>query len=167
MMKVALASGQDIDAALNLLGILDALSRGYYPKSEDSEHAPLYFDEDDKDHLSHLWKVLRECLDAAPGFQGRVLFGAATLMDSRNKVVDSSADTLELHPRLVGALQDADRLDHLVRHLPSAHLLAALNDGESVSVDVARLAEVRALIDESLSRKLAVWQAKETEGSGV
>ena len=60
MMKVALASGQDIDAALNLLGILDALSRGYYPKSEDSEHAPLYFDEDDKDHLSHIWKVLRE-----------------------------------------------------------------------------------------------------------
>lgn len=121
MMKVASASKADIDAALRLLGILDALSRGYYPSvAEEGADAPLYFDDDNSEHLHHLWVLIRQCLDAAPGFQGRVIFGAATLMDPANEVLDPNCDVIELHPRLREALKDVDRLNHILASRASA-----------------------------------------------
>lgn len=113
-MKVAKAERQDLDAAMMLLGLLDNIDRGYYPSDSDAEDdGPLFFDEDDHEHLAQLWKRLKACLDAAPGFQGRVIFGAATLMDPRNEVIDPAEDHLTLHPRLNAALLDAKRLDWL------------------------------------------------------
>jgi len=114
-MKVARAERQDLDAAMMLLGLLDNIDRGYYPSNgeghEDDE--PMWFDEDDPEHLAQLWRRLKACLDAAPGFQGRVIFGAATLMDPRNEVIDPEDDAISLHPKLEAALQDAKRLDWL------------------------------------------------------
>lgn len=147
MMKVALASEEDLEAGLKLLGLLDAVSRGYYPTGDDeAEDAPLYFDEDDKDHLAHLWKVLRECLNASPGFQGRVLFGAATLMDPRNEVVNRAADTVELHPRLEHALADVARLNHLLQVLPADGRIEDLQEATTV-LDDEQLAAWRLKID--------------------
>ncbi|MCM2310311.1 MAG: hypothetical protein NDI84_02810 [Steroidobacteraceae bacterium] len=113
-MKVARAERQDLDAAMMLMGLLDNIDRGYYPSdSDDNEDDPTFFDEDDPEHLAQLWRRLKACLDAAPGFQGRVIFGAATLMDPRNEVIDPEDDAISLHPRLEAALQDAKRLDWL------------------------------------------------------
>lgn len=113
-MKVARATHQDLDAAMMLMGLLDTVSSGYYPSdSDDADDDPTFFDEDDPEHLAQLWKRLKACLDAAPGFQCRVIFGAATMLDPRNEVVDPAEDHLTLHPRLNAALQDAKRLDWL------------------------------------------------------
>lgn len=101
MMKVARADENDFEAALQLLGLLDTVSKGYYPSDPDGEeHAPLRFDEDDPAHLMKLWARLKACLDHAPGFQGRVIFGGLTLMDPRNRIIDEQADVIQLHPTL-------------------------------------------------------------------
>ncbi|SIT43757.1 hypothetical protein BN2476_350275 [Paraburkholderia piptadeniae] len=49
-MKMAKASETDITQTLNLCGVLEAISKGYYPSGGD-EDDPTFFDEDDKDHL--------------------------------------------------------------------------------------------------------------------
>jgi hypothetical protein len=109
-MKVAKADRQDLDAAMTLMGLLDTVSSGYYPSDSDkAEDDPLFFDADDPEHLAQLWKRLKACLDAAPGFQGRVIFGAATMMDPRNEVIDPDDDCLSLHPKLTTAMKDAER----------------------------------------------------------
>lgn len=109
-MKVARADAKDLDAGLVLLGLLDTVSSGYYPSDTDeADDGPLHFDSEDPEHLAQLWKRLGACLDSAPGFQGRVIFGAATLMDPRNEVIDSDADYLELHPKLTAAVKAAEQ----------------------------------------------------------
>lgn len=113
-MRIARATPRDLDAALDLLGLLDIVSGGYYPGEEDNEaESPLFFDAADPAHLAHLWKRLQAILDSAPGFQGRVLFGGATLLDPRSEVIDPAAECIDLHPRLKAALEDAGRLDWL------------------------------------------------------
>lgn len=113
-MKVARADAKDLDAGLMLLGLLDTVSGGYYPSdAEGEDDGPLHFDSEDPAHLAQLWKRLSACFDAAPGFQGRVIFGAATLMDERNEVIDPQDDCIALHPRLTAALEDSKRLDWL------------------------------------------------------
>ncbi len=113
-MKVAKADEKDLEAGMMLMGLLDTVSSGYYPSNTDAEDdGPLFFDEDDPEHLAQLWKRLKACLDAAPGFQGRVIFGAAVLIDPRNEIVAPDEPCLELHPRLNAAMLDAKRLDWL------------------------------------------------------
>lgn len=127
-MRIAHASNNDLEAALGLLGLLDALSRGYYPsdvdddgrESEDTPDDPLYFDEDDPAHLAQAWKRLKTLLDAAPGFQGRVIGGAHALMSPGNAVIDPDDDCLELHPRLKQALEQSARLAMLTKPRPAS-----------------------------------------------
>ncbi len=131
-MKVARADAKDLDAGMMLLGLLDTVSSGYYPSdTDDEDDGPLRFDSEDPTHLAQLWKRLNACFDAAPGFQGRVIFGAATLMDPRNKVIDPEADCLELHPALKAAQQDAERLEWLMRNVSAAEWerLGVTHDG--------------------------------------
>ncbi len=131
-MKVARADAKDLDAAMQLLGLLDTVSGGYYPSDTDNdEDGPLRFNSEDAAHLAQFWKRLDACINAAPGFQGRVIFGAVTLLDPRNKVIDPETDCLELHPTLKAALHDAERLEWLMRNVSAAEWerLGVLHDG--------------------------------------
>lgn len=154
-MKIARATSQDFDAALMLLGLLDTLSSGYYPSnSDDVEDDPTYFDSEDPKHLVQLWKRLKACLDAAPGFQGRVIGGAHTLMHPANAVIDPDDDVLELHPRLVQALSDAERFRGLLLWALHHHqggtsevgqpIRRALGLGPDVALTADQIAEARA-----------------------
>lgn len=103
-MKIAKPGQKDLDAALELVGLLDCLSSGYYPMDPDkpqNDSDPLRLDDDDPEHLAHVWRLLRRVLDKAPGFQGRVIFGGVTLMDPHKKILDASLDHIALHPRFV------------------------------------------------------------------
>lgn len=102
-MNIARASAQDIEAALVLLGLLDTVGKGYYPSDLDGDDSddPLMFDPENPVHLEQLWKRLQACLQQAPGFPGRVIFGGVTLMDPRNRIIDEAADVLQLHPTLI------------------------------------------------------------------
>jgi hypothetical protein len=101
-MKMAKATERDIDAAGKALALLNTVSSGYYPAREGEEDAPLMFDEDDPEHLRRLWDELKATLDAAPGWQGRVIGGMCyVILYTKNQIVDPDADTLELHPQWV------------------------------------------------------------------
>lgn len=132
-MKIAKATPQDLESGLMLLGLLDTLSSGYYPSdSDDTEDDPLYFDEEDPKHLAQLWRRLKACLDAAPGFQGRVIGGAHTLMHPANAVIDPDDDVLGLHPRIVAALSDAERFRGLLLWLLYHHQGSSSEIGQPI-----------------------------------
>jgi len=103
-MKMAKASKQDIDAAVDLAGVLGNVDKGYYPAAPDSDDPdePTFFDADDPEHLRAFYDRVKGCLDAAPGGLFRVVWGSHTLL--RNDLVDPDLDHLELHPRITEAL---------------------------------------------------------------
>lgn len=108
-MKMAKASSNDIEQTLSLCGLLESISKGYYPSTADSEaDEPTFFDEDDPEHLRVFYDRVKACLDTAPGGVFRVAFGFSTLMS--NNVVDPDLDHLELHPRIKTALEKAEQL---------------------------------------------------------
>lgn len=98
-MKMAKATERDINAAGTMMGLLDGISRGYYPASGQEENEPDLFDPDDAEHLRRFYDVVSAALNAAPGWPGRVIGGMCyVILYPVNKIVDPDADTLELHP---------------------------------------------------------------------
>lgn len=153
-MKMAKPDKNDINAAADLMGILDALSRGLYPTvGEPDEDGPNQFDPEDRNHLRALYDLLDDLLDKAPGFQGRIIGGMCyVILWGKNEIVDPDADTLELHPRLASALRDEARLEYLLRHLSGN----ALRQVVAELSDTADLIAFRGAIDAAIeSRKEA------------
>lgn len=103
-MKIAKPSERDLEAALDLMVILNQIDAGY--GLDASDDASAFFDEDDVDHLKMLYSQIKECLDKAPGFANRVIGGMHTIM--HNDIVDPNDDALSLHPRIVEALSKMD-----------------------------------------------------------
>lgn len=101
-MKMAKASKEDLDMAMDLCGTLDALTN-HWPtmpealsQHDDDAMGAESFDRDDDKQCG---KVLRHLLELAErGSLMRVVFGAAVMLDPRNKLVDPDADTIEHHP---------------------------------------------------------------------
>lgn len=100
-MKMAKATEKDIDAAGAAMGVLQAISGGYYPADEGEQDTPLHFDPEDPAHLSQFYRLMTRTLDASPGWPGRVIGGMCyVILYPANKIVDPDSDTLELHPEL-------------------------------------------------------------------
>jgi hypothetical protein len=105
-MKMAKASEKDIDAAGNMLSLLHQIDRGDYPNLEESADVPDWFDEDNFDHLRAFYDAVKGTLDRAPGWPGRIIGGMCyVILYEKNEIVDPDSDVIELHPRLVRALQ--------------------------------------------------------------
>lgn len=108
-MKMAKPSEQDIDAGGNLMALLNNIDSGYYPFGEDDDDAPMFFDEDDPKHLRQFYDAVKATLDSAPGWPGRVIGGMCyVIMYGKNEIVDPDSDVLDLHPKLVKALELAE-----------------------------------------------------------
>lgn len=103
-MKMAKASKQDIDAAIELVSVLGDVDKGYYPSTPDAEDPdePTFFDADDSEHLRAFYDRVKGCLDSAPGGMFRVIWGFSMIMN--NDMVDPDLDYLAFHPRIVEAL---------------------------------------------------------------
>ncbi|WP_264840966.1 hypothetical protein [Burkholderia cenocepacia] len=100
-MKMARASKADLDAALDVSNIIEQLEQGYMPSTDESDELER-FDSDDREQCK---RALSAILDAAEkGSLFRVTFGMTVVLDPRNELLDPAADTLELHPKLVAAL---------------------------------------------------------------
>ena len=134
-MKIAKASEADLGMAMDLLSMLDALGHRHCPsmpaviaRNDGDEE----FDRDDDDQCGRALRALLEVADRGSLF--RVVFGAATMLDPRNKLVDPNADTIEHHPENVAAKQDAAALNWIERqHLEELGMglvIDAPNDGK-------------------------------------
>lgn len=137
-MKMAKASNEDLDMAMDLCGAIDALTNNWPTMPEalstcdDDAMGAEHFDRDDDKQCG---KVLRHLLEIAErGSLMRVVFGAAVMLDPRNKLVDPDADTIEHHPETLAAKQDTAALNWIERqHLQELSMGLAIdapNDGK-------------------------------------
>ncbi|KRB73476.1 hypothetical protein [Noviherbaspirillum sp. Root189] len=142
-MKMAKADEKDIDAAGELMGILDTISRGHYPAKEDEPDIQMWFDQDDPEHLRRFYEMVSATLDKSPGYPGRVIGGMCyVILYDKNEIVDPNADVIELHPKLQAALQDAERLDAMENLTPDQCM--------AIIKDAAKNRTLRAAIDTAM-----------------
>lgn len=112
-MKMALASEEDLDVAYDLLGLLDCVDRDYYPADDGDEDAPTHLDVDDPEHLRFFYNKLKALIDRrGSGALHRVIGGFSTVRYAKNQILDLTKDTVELHPRLQGAVSIAALFNH-------------------------------------------------------
>lgn len=105
-MKMAKPSERDIEAAGDLLSLLLQIDRGDYPNLDEKDDVPDWFDEDNYEHLRAFYDAVKSTLDKGPGYPGRVIGGMCyVIMWDKNEIVDPDSDTIDLHPKLVKALQ--------------------------------------------------------------
>lgn len=108
-MKMAKPSERDIDAAGNLMSLLHQIDRGDYPNLDEDAGVPDWFDEDNFDHLRAFYDAIKATLNNGPGYPGRVIGGMCyVIMYDKNEIVDPASDTIDLHPKLVKALELAE-----------------------------------------------------------
>lgn len=98
-MKMAKASEADLQMAMDLASMLEVLGHRHCPsmptviaRNDGDED----FDRDDDDQCGRALRALLETADRGSLF--RVVWGAAVMLDPRNKLVDPNADTIEHHP---------------------------------------------------------------------
>ena len=100
--RMAKATMTDIDGAMDLCGIVDAVHRGYYPTIGDQdEDAPTFFDKHDVEHLCHLHSLLQSIADRREVSLFRVVMGMDTIL--RNDILDPDDDCLAIHPKFAAA----------------------------------------------------------------
>lgn len=114
-MKMAKATERDIDAAGELMQVLEAIDGRFGgPWSEPDAPENLIemldgdaFDSSDEQHLKALYNHLARLLRTAPNFHGRVIGGMCyVIMYDKNEIVDPDSDVLDLHPQLRGLLNN-------------------------------------------------------------
>lgn len=117
-MRMTKPSARDIDAAGELMGILQIIDKRFGgpwptegPESLDallhpSEDEWLDFDEDNPTHLQALYNSLAKLLRTAGGFPGRVIGGMCYVICwDQNEILDPADDCIELHPNLRKGLE--------------------------------------------------------------
>ncbi len=114
-MKMAKATEKDIEAALLLLGMLEDVDSGKFPRGTElhgsKDDDPEDFNENDPDHLRAFHDRIMTCVKLRPSGISRVIWGFQTILD--NNVLDPNVDHLELHPRLKRTEQFAEWLNQL------------------------------------------------------
>lgn len=111
-MKMAKPSRRDLDAGMDLLGILNTIDgrfggprlTGCGPQSLDDLEDD--FDCDDAGHQQALYNSLARLLRTAPGFAGRVIFGmCGVICYEKNLFLDPAQDVLAMHPDVLAGLE--------------------------------------------------------------
>ena len=98
-MKMAKASPEDIGMALDLIGVLDDIERGYFPHrfSDPDSEISEWLDFTSREQYGRLIDNLRRLLNR--GSIGRVIMGMAVVCDPSNECIDPDADCIEHHPK--------------------------------------------------------------------
>lgn len=106
-MKMAKASEADQDASMIILGILEDVAQGHFPRGIDgefNESDPEFFDADDEKHLRVFHDRVTTLMNQAPGGLSRVVFGfCGVLASDVNEIIDPDSDVLSWHPKLIAA----------------------------------------------------------------
>lgn len=98
-MKMAKASETDLEMAMNLIGVLDDVERGYFPYlfSDKEDENSEWLNTDDREQYARIIDGLRRLLNR--GSIGRVIMGMAVVCDPSNECIDPDANTIEHHPK--------------------------------------------------------------------
>lgn len=120
-MKMAKPNEDDVRAAEMLFRLLADIAHGYYPHDDDADadKEPRYLDEDNWDHLRRVYDLLKQTLDIAPNWPGKVIGGMLwVIMNPDNQLLDGTKNVIELHPDLLKGLaivqeQRATMLDRM------------------------------------------------------
>ena len=120
-MKMAKPSSADITAAGELLRLLDLIDQRFICQTDDAQELDAIleeegeFDAGTQSHLQALHASLIKLLREAPGFHLRVIGGMCHVICwDQNKILDTSASVLQLHPDLLEGLKllNAQRKAH-------------------------------------------------------
>lgn len=107
LMLAAKASEEDLQCADQIAFTMEAIERGFLPDEICLEEVGEAFDVED---AAQCQRVVRHLLAvASKGSVGRAVMGMRQLFDPRSAVLAPDSDVLELHPRLVQALHDAEQ----------------------------------------------------------
>lgn len=168
-MKMAKADDKDIDAAGNAMSVLSDISSGYYPKRDGDECDDMHFDEENPEHLRKFYDLMNATLDAAPGWPGRVIGGMCyVILFDKNRIVDPSADVLELHPRFAQVAQERDELLAALQLLTQADpTIAKATDAELEEALEDEEKEVRDQANAFLVARAAIAKATGQEGKAA
>lgn len=147
--RMAKADKDDLEAAYQVMSLLDSMSRGYYPSTD--EGAPAFFDSDNWEHLQFLHQRIIEIAENSGGVS-RVVGAAGILLNEENGLIDPAEDCIELHPSIAKDQIDAKRY-------------RALRRGQAWSVingigDVLRGEE----LDEAIDARAALDDQSHAEG---
>ncbi|OQA30036.1 MAG: hypothetical protein BWY57_03097 [Betaproteobacteria bacterium ADurb.Bin341] len=127
-MKMAKASPEDLDMALDLISVLDDIERGFFPhrfSDPDSEMSE-WLDFTNREQYGRLIDNLRRLLNR--GSIGRVIMGMAVVCDPSNECIDPDADCIEHHPKRQRLeKQVEDLINKLDRHQKDAAIGRAVN----------------------------------------
>lgn len=112
-MKMAKPSSRDIDAAGELMQVLDAIDCHWGGPSSTGGPGDLMealgdddFDADDRSHLQALYNHLAKLLRMSPNFHGRVIGGMCyVICYDRNAFLDPASKTLDFHPDIQEGLK--------------------------------------------------------------
>lgn len=112
-MKMAKPSSRDIDAAGELMQVLDAIDSHWGGPSSTGGPRDLMdalgdedFDADDRSHLQALYNHLAKLLRMSPNFHGRVIGGMCyVICYDRNAFLDPASKTLDFHPDIQEGLK--------------------------------------------------------------
>lgn len=106
-MLAAKASEEDLQCADLIVYTMEAIERGHLPDEMCQEELGEAFD---VENAAQCQSVVRHLLAvASKGSVGRAVMGMRLLFDPRSAVLAPDSDVLELHPRLVQALHDAEQ----------------------------------------------------------
>lgn len=108
-MKIAKANEDDIENAMQLCAVMDAITQVWGPTVPEkiAEHEGEIFYQDDDEQCGRVLRHLIELVKRAS--LGRVVYGCAVMLDPRNKLVDPDSDSIEHHPDTVAALESMSK----------------------------------------------------------
>lgn len=154
-MKMAKASTEDIEMALDLASALEDIERNQLPAKICGEDDFEWVDTDDARQYARLIEFLQTTL--ARGSLFRVVFGMAVLCDPKNKLIDPDADTLEHHPESFAAVDMVERYRGL--------LLWALYHHQGSGSEVGQ--PIRAALGIGQYARLTPDQIREAKGAAT
>lgn len=130
-MKMAKASPEDLDMAMDLVNVLEDIERGFFPtklqSDEDAESERVeWIDTADRQQYERLFLGLKSLLNK--GSISRVIWGMAVVCDPANECIDPDADCIEHHPKRQRLeKQVEDLINKLDRHQKDAAIGRAVN----------------------------------------
>lgn len=122
-MRMAKASMAEADMAVRLANMLGELEKGHFPwvndGTSDPDDDPLFFDENDPEHLKLFYERVTALLEPHPGGLFRVAFGYATILG--NDVLDPEDHCLALNPKYGLAAEQRDGVLAKVKSAMQCH----------------------------------------------